>query len=95
MRFFKSYDISSCMYMFLILFYAQQVVAQTILVDENMSDWDDIEEYTQESTGDFGSGELDIKSVKIYDDDRFIYFFLRLGSVQTFICSFLTASSFW
>ena len=30
------------MYMFLILFYAQQVVAQTILIDENMSDWDDI-----------------------------------------------------
>lgn len=80
MRFFSNYDISSCIYMFLILFYAQQVVAQTILVDENMSDWDDIAEYTQESTGDFGNGELDIKSVKIYDDDRFIYFLLELNS---------------
>ena len=76
MRFFSNYDISSCMYMFLILFYAQQVVAQTILVDENISDWDDIPKYAQESTGDFGNGELDIKSVKIYDDDRFIYFLL-------------------
>jgi len=80
MRFFNNYDINSCIYMFLILFYAQQVVAQTILVDENMSDWDDIAEYTQESTGDFGNGELDIKSVKIYDDDRFIYFLLELNS---------------
>jgi len=80
MRFFNNYDINSCIYMFLILFYAQQVVAQTILVDENMSDWDDISEYTQESTGDFGNGELDIKSVKIYDDDRFIYFLLELNS---------------
>ena len=80
MRFFSNYDISSCIYMFLILFYAQQVVAQSILVDEDMSDWDDIAEYTQESTGDFGNGELDIKSVKIYDDDRFIYFLLELNS---------------
>ena len=80
MRFFRSYDIGSCIYMFLILFYAQQVVAQSILVDEDMSDWDDIAEYTQESMGDIGTGELDIKSVKIHDDDRFIYFLIVLDS---------------
>ena len=58
----------------------QQIVAQSILVDENMSDWNDIPKYAQESMGDFGNGELDIKSVKIYDDDRFIYFLLELNS---------------
>ena len=80
MRCYNSYFISSCVYIILILLYSQQIVAQTILVDENMSDWNDIPKYAQESTGDFGNGELDIKSVKIYDDDRFIYFLLELNS---------------
>ena len=74
------YWISNCIYIILMLFCSQQVIAQTILVDENISDWNEIAEYAQESTGDFGTGELDIESIKIYDDDRFIYFLLELNS---------------
>ena len=80
MRCYNSYFISNCVYIILILLYSQQIVAQTILVDENMSDWNDIPKYAQESSEDFGNGELDIENIKIYDDDRFIYFLLELNS---------------
>lgn len=80
MKCYNSYFISNCVYIILILLYSQQIVAQTILVDENMSDWNDIPKYAQESSEDFGNGELDIENIKIYDDDRFIYFLLELNS---------------
>ena len=67
MRCYNSYFISNCVYIILILLYSQQIVAQTILVDENMSDWNDIPKYAQESSEDFGNGELDIENIKIWE----------------------------
>ena len=58
MRCYNSYFISSCVYIILIMLYSQQIVAQTILVDENMSDRYDIPKYAQESSEDFGNGEF-------------------------------------
>ena len=48
-----------------------------VLLDENFSDWDNIQTGFTDTANDKGSGNLDIKSVKVYNDDKYVFFMIE------------------
>ncbi len=62
--------------LFLILF-TTPVISQQIILDEDVSDWAEIETEFVDPSGD--SNGLDVLRFKITNDDRFLYFFIELS----------------
>ncbi|MCF8412412.1 MAG: endonuclease/exonuclease/phosphatase family protein [Melioribacteraceae bacterium] len=52
--------------------------AQSIVIDENFSDWQGIDPLYVDDQNDEGNGNVDFKMLKITNDDRFVYFYLEL-----------------
>ncbi|MEQ9308166.1 MAG: endonuclease/exonuclease/phosphatase family protein [Balneolaceae bacterium] len=62
-------------------FYVIQIsLAQTIQIDEDFSDWDDIPTFYQDATGDNLGTSVDFKTLKITNDDRYLYLYLEVGA---------------
>lgn len=69
-----------CLSLFLFLMlvvYQPFVRAQSVLIDEDFSDWEAVSSLSDESGGDAGSGEIDILDVKVSSDSDYLYFYLR------------------
>lgn len=64
----------------LFLLNLENVRGQQISIDEDYSDWETVPSYSNEETGDAGSGDIDFTDFKITNDDRFIYLYLELDS---------------
>ncbi|MDR9416895.1 MAG: endonuclease/exonuclease/phosphatase family protein [Gracilimonas sp.] len=50
--------------------------AQSILIDENFSDWDSVPSYSEEMSGDADGGAIDILDLKVSSDSEYIYFYI-------------------
>lgn len=62
-------------------FYMLQIsLAQTIEIDEDFSDWDDIPTFYQDATGDNPGTSIDFKALKITNDDTYLYLYLEVGA---------------
>lgn len=65
-----------CSFVFL---FPVSILAQLISIDEDFSDWESIGSFYDDATGDNSGTPIDFKTLKIYNDDRFIYFYLEVG----------------
>lgn len=54
--------------------------AQSISIDEDFSDWDNVPAFYEDPSGDNLSTDVDFSTVKITNDDRFIYLYLEIGT---------------
>lgn len=54
--------------------------AQTISIDEDFSDWENVPAFYEDPSGDNLSTDIDFSTIKIINDDRFIYLYLELGT---------------
>ena len=75
LRFFLSF------LLFLLFFiYTDQGFSQSIIIDEDFSDWEEIPSFYDDTSGDNLGGSIDFKTLKITNDDRFIYLYLEVGT---------------
>jgi len=56
------------------------IYSQVISVDEDFSDWEGISVLYSDDTGDFSTGDIDFGELKIFNDSKYIYFFIELGT---------------
>ncbi|MBI9072504.1 MAG: endonuclease/exonuclease/phosphatase family protein [Melioribacteraceae bacterium] len=69
-------------YIFLVLLFTFSLNAQTIYLDEDFSDWDNISSLYTDSEND--GINIDFGNLKIQNDDKFIYFYLEVGTEMNF-----------
>lgn len=65
-----------CSFLFL---FPVLISAQTISIDEDFSDWESISSFYDDASGDNSGTPIDFKTLKIYNDDQYIYFYLEVG----------------
>ncbi|GAB5407696.1 MAG: hypothetical protein BalsKO_00610 [Balneolaceae bacterium] len=53
--------------------------AQQIIIDEDFSDWDNIPAFYEDASGDNFGTSIDFKTLKITNDDLYIYLYLEVG----------------
>lgn len=66
-----------CILLFLI---PTSTSAQSISIDENFSDWEQVNSYYDDASGDSGNGSVDFGTLKIISDDKYIYMYLEVGT---------------
>tara|TARA_R110000868_G_scaffold235273_6_gene489087 strand:+ start:34947 stop:36698 length:1752 start_codon:yes stop_codon:yes gene_type:complete len=71
--------ISSFLLFFLCFFYSENSSAQTISIDEDFSDWESIPAFYEDASGDNLGTSIDFKTLKITNDDLYIYIYLEVG----------------
>lgn len=54
-------------------------LAQSIFIDEDFTDWENIAPYYEDASGDSGGSTIDFGMLKITNDDLFIYIYLEVG----------------
>lgn len=65
---------------FILFHFPVLISAQTILIDEDFSDWESISSFYDDASGDNSGYPIDFKTLKIYNDDQYIYFYLEVGA---------------
>ncbi len=73
----QNLKILCCSFVFL---FPVSTPAQTIFIDENFSDWESISSFYDDASGDNSGYPIDFKTLKIYNDDKYIYFYLEVGA---------------
>lgn len=63
-----------------VFFFPVLISAQTIFIDEDFSDWESISSFYDDASGDNSGYPIDFKTLKIYNDDQYIYFYLEVGT---------------
>lgn len=63
---------------FMLLFYLPLILVSQVLIDEKFDDWSDKTLIALEE-GDEFPGELGIDELKVYNDDQYIYFYVRFN----------------
>lgn len=58
--------------------FIQSISAQQIIINENYTDWNTVSSFSQESSGDSGTGEVDFLDLKIHSDSKFIYIYTEV-----------------
>lgn len=80
---FKSYSLRYLIYtnVFLLLFFNTiDGFSQFISIDEEFSDWDNIPSFYEDALGDKAGGIVDFGTLKITNDDHYIYLYLEVGA---------------
>lgn len=58
------------------------VDAQTVFIDEDFSEWTDVEFIHIDKSGDMGQSGVDFQAFKAAQDNDFIYFYLEIGRIS-------------
>lgn len=62
------------------LFISKPSTAQSISIDEDFSDWENIEVFYEDATGDNVDNPIDFTTLKITNDDLYLYLYLEVGT---------------
>ncbi len=60
-------------------FIPQCSFAQSISIDEDFTDWENVVVYYEDASGDNAGSPIDFKTLKITNDDLYIYLYLEVG----------------
>lgn len=72
-------NILSAIFLGFFFFIPEWSLAQSISIDEDFSDWENVASLYEDASGDNAGSSIDFKTLKITNDDLYIYLYLEVG----------------